>query len=742
MRYRFGVITFLFSMHFVLAAPSAVRALDQGEAETGVIYDAARYRTSGQQFFISDLVGFVDFRQYLTNYGVLEGRLAASDSEQHDGPGSLYKDQLTYERLTLRDFHWGSSVLRASIGDQSFRISNLPVNFSNYFYPTVYFRGLSLGVSNPYVQMEIMGGGMTISRGLLGETFQETGEDVYGVAARAQPSERLTVEGDFFLTNNEKNYNGELITKSNDVYRLAADLRTWSKLYLLGEFMQSFSVDPDSRKVEDIAYRGGAIWRGDQLHLEGNYRYSGPDFHLLGQNYQYDNNVKGFYAAGDYNPWPFLGISGSFDSAEHNLLIDPAKSINESESRSFGLRFYRPPWPSLYWRYYSGDLASRGDFPVAVHGLNQGQYVELSKPFGFVDAYVRYEYFQYDDKVNPGQSYQKSSPLVGVRASFSKFTTYAEAEYDQFSPASQGQGSDGLYVKTGGSYAFSEKLFLYGEVNYRPNGEHFGGQVGINWELPYGFSFRAFGQAQTGKAGVGDFVNDYTSNQVSVRLVKSFSWGEKTAAAGVRSGQEWMGTGSIEGWVFDDKNLNGSIDRDEKGVEGIKVKLEDGSTVTTDKDGRYCFPSVGSGKHVVILDAARIPAAYTFIASETSTVEVKNRGSARVDFPFILGSSIRGRVLAAPKDGNTEVAAKGVPDVLVVLKPGDINTYTDANGGYSFESIVPRQYEISLAQETLPARAEVLSPQAQTVKLTPGDRVDAVEFSLRIRERRVVFEGE
>lgn len=59
-------------------------------------------------------------------------------------------------------------------------------------------------------------------------------------------------------------------------------------------------------------------------------------------------------------------------------------------------------------------------------------------------------------------------------------------------------------------------------------------------------------------------------------------------------------------------------------------------------------------------------------SSETATDEVKHRGSARVDFPFILGANIRGRVLAAPQDGEKADAATGAPDVLVVLKPGVI----------------------------------------------------------------------
>ncbi len=741
MQYRFGVITLFFAILIVFASPCAVPALDQGGVETGVIYDAQRFRTSGEEFFLSDFVGFADFHQNITNYGVLEGRTAWSESEQHDGAGSLSKDMQTYERLSFRDFHWGSSVLQASVGDQSFQIGNLPVHFSNTFYPTCFFRGLSLGVSNPYLQMEVVGGGMTLSKGLLGETFQETGEDLYGMVARSQPWERLILEGDFFHTQNEKDYKGNVVTRSNDVYRVAGELQAWSNLYALGEFMQSFSKDPDHKESQDIAYRAGAIWRGDRLRLEGNYHYEGPDFHLLGPIYQTEQNVKGLFAAGDYNPWPFLGVFGSFDSAQNNLVMDPTQSVNESESRSFGLRLYRPPWPTLYWRYYSGDMATRGDFPVAVHGQTQGHFAELSRPFAFMDTYVRYEYFQYDDKVKTGDSYTKNSPLVGIRATRKGITGYAEAEYDQYSPVSQGQGSDGIYVKSGGSYAFSKKLFLYGEVNYRPHGERFGGQIGIDWTLPRGFSLKAFGQMQAGKAGVGDFVNDFASNQVSIRLTKTFSWGEKTVPAGMKSGQEWQGTGSIEGWVFDDKNLNGALDSDEKGVEGVKIRLEDGSTVLTDKEGHYSFPAVGTGKHVVMLDAERIPVAYTFTGAETTTVEVKHRASARVDFPFALGAGIRGRVLEAPKDGEKADAAKGVPDVLVLLKPGDLNTYTDSKGNFSFDGIIPKQYELSLAPDTLPERAEVLQPQTLTVKLTPGDKTNGLQFTIHIKERRVIFEG-
>lgn len=738
---RLGIVAFLLTITLSLATSSTLMALDQGGLETGVIFDALRFRTAGQEFFLSEFAGYADFRQNLTNYGVLEGRLAMSHYYEDDGPGSLMRGEQAFGRLTFRDFHWGRSILQVTAGDQAFQMSKLPVSFTNLFYPALYFRGLSLGATHPCLQLELLGGGMTISKGLLGITFQETGEDVYGIAARTQPTERLALEGNFFQTRNEKDFEGNLVTRSNSVYRAAGALRTWSKLYALGEFMQSFAENPESRKEQDIAYRAGLTWRGERLNLEGNYRFEGRDFHLLGPIYQSDQNVKGFFFAGDYSPWPFLGISGSYDSAKNNLLLDPSKSINESESRSLGVRLYRPPWPTLYWRYYSGDIATRGDFPVAVHGSTQGHYAELSKAFGFLDAYLRYEHFEYDDKVSSKDSYRKSSPLGGIRVSRSKFTAYGEVEYDQFSPATQGSGSNGLYLKSGGSYAISKSLFIFGEVNYRPGSERYGGQLGVDWQLPYGFSLRAFGQAQTGKAGVGDFINNYTTNQICLRLTKTFSWGEKTRSAGMKSGQEWLGTGAIEGWVFDDKNLNGALDRDEKGVDRIKVRLEDGSTVLTDNAGRYYFPSVGAGKHVVMLDAARIPAAYSFVGSENVTVEVKHRGNARVDFPFILGANIRGRVAAARSGGEKTPPAAGVPDVLVVLKPGNLNTYTDNDGYFSFDCIIPGTYEVRLAPDTLPARSEVLPPDNVSVKLSPGEHRHDLLFSIHKRERRVVFEG-
>ena len=298
------------------------------------------------------------------------------------------------------------------MGDQNFQLTEMPLRFSNYFYPTNYFRGFSFQVTHPYVQVQVLTGLVTISKGLLGETFVGVGENLYGFIARSQPWERLILEGDFFLTQHEKDYVGDLVTRLNRVYRLAGQLQVWSQFYLLGEFLQSFSVNPNYKEQPDLAYRAGPIWKGELLNLEANYRYLGPNFHLINQIYLPEQNVKGYYLAGDFKPWPFLGFSGSYDSSRNNLVTEPSSSINETESRSLGMRFYRQPWPTVYCRYYASNIATRGDFPVAVRGSSQGLYGDISKRFDWLEGYTRLRTVSISGSDQPGHQLSEERPAL------------------------------------------------------------------------------------------------------------------------------------------------------------------------------------------------------------------------------------------------------------------------------------------------------------------------------------------
>ncbi|OGP71050.1 MAG: hypothetical protein A2Z73_00275 [Deltaproteobacteria bacterium RBG_13_60_28] len=713
-------------------------ALDQGGGHLGWSYYSLRLRTGGQNINFSETYGFVDFYQKVTNYGVLDGRLVYSHLEEPDLPSDGWRRG--YGRLSLKNYRLGRSTLDVSAGDQTFLWTHLPLRFSNYFYPMTFFRGFDARITHPFLQIEVLGGEVTRSYGLSGETFLGMGESLYGFLARSQPWERWILESGVFLTHNETDYTGKQVTNNNLVYRLGSQLQTWSRLYLLGEFMQSFAEIPSNRKVEDVAYRVGPMWRGERLRLEGNYRYFGPNFHLINQIYQPERAVEGLFLAGDYNPWPFLWLYGSYDSAQTNLLNDVSRSINETTFRSGGVRFYRQPWPSLFYRYTESNLATRGDFPVRVQGQSSTHYGEIIQRLKFMDIYARYTRNQFRDEINPASSYRKDVPLLGARSYHRRFSWYLEGEYDRYSNPKMGRGFDGLYLRAGGNYSFSSNLSLFGELTYRPRSNRYGGQLGINWKLPHGFYLRAYGRMEKATLRAGDILNDFSTNQVTLQISKAFGWGKKTRVAGQMPGQEWLGSGVIEGWVFNDANLNHARDTGEEGVEGVKIRLEDGSTVTTDAQGHYEFPAVAAGKHVVTMDTRRIPASYTFFDSETMAVEVKRRSSARVDFAFGKGAEIRGRVLE-DTDGKGRAApgAKGLPDVLVLLKPGDWNTYTDSEGNFFFEGLAPREYELSVHPETLPAYSRITSSEMPAkVNLKPGEVVRGLNF-LVYHGRPIVF---
>ena len=576
----------------------------------------------------------------------------------------------------MRNYQLGRGQADFWAGDQYTRITHFPIFFSNTFYPYQYFRGFSTRYAHPAFEMELLGGTVTRSWGYYSETFRSLGEQLYGGVLRFQPWDRWSLETAFYQTFNEQGIDGQLATRQNSVYRLGSVLRTWKDLYLAGELMQSFNVQPNYQQVNDFAGRGGAIWQSDRLRLEGNYHYIGPNFHLINNLFFPDPNNKGYFLAGNASPWSWLSVFGSYNSALNNLVPQATTVVSETEFRSAGARFYLPPWPMLYGMYYQSNIGTRGDFPTQVQGQNTGMYVDISKRWQWLEPYARYQSFQFNNQLDAANSYRQQSPIVGVRGYHQKFTWYVEGEYDYYKPAYTGLGYDGFYTRVGGNYYVSDKLYLFGEVSYRPNSSKVGGQFGINYRLPREFHLQAYGRIEQGTQGPGDFANAFVSNQVTLQLTKAFNWGKKSQVAGVKPGQEWLGSGSIEGYVFNDENYNKIREPGEPGVAGVKVKLADGTTVTTDENGYYKFPAVAAGTTTVILETRRIPAAYTFLGDETSTLQIQRRAQARVDFPFVRGVSIKGRVLAVSVS-SSQGSGQGLADVLVIAQPGNHNTYTD-----------------------------------------------------------------
>ena len=69
----------------------------------------------------------------------------------------------------------------------------------------------------------------------------------------------------------------------------------------------------------------------------------------------------------------------------------------------------------------------------------------------------------------------------------------------------------------------------------------------------------------------------------------------------------------ILGRVYSDANLNGQFDRDERGLPGVRLYLNNGQSVITDSEGLYNFPVVNEGAQVISLDPVTLPKGYALV---------------------------------------------------------------------------------------------------------------------------------
>jgi uncharacterized repeat protein (TIGR01451 family) len=64
----------------------------------------------------------------------------------------------------------------------------------------------------------------------------------------------------------------------------------------------------------------------------------------------------------------------------------------------------------------------------------------------------------------------------------------------------------------------------------------------------------------------------------------------------------------ITGRVFLDAARSDHFTRGDRGIAGVRVYMEDGTAALTDAEGRFSFPAVRPGMHVLRVDSATLPA--------------------------------------------------------------------------------------------------------------------------------------
>lgn len=98
-------------------------------------------------------------------------------------------------------------------------------------------------------------------------------------------------------------------------------------------------------------------------------------------------------------------------------------------------------------------------------------------------------------------------------------------------------------------------------------------------------------------------------------------------SAGLRN-PDAAGAGSISGVVYFDGNRDGERQIEEGGASNVEVFLDQRFRAVTDKDGRFEFPLVSTGKHQLTLKLETIPLPWGMTTEDGTRIDVPLRGVA------------------------------------------------------------------------------------------------------------------
>jgi hypothetical protein len=87
----------------------------------------------------------------------------------------------------------------------------------------------------------------------------------------------------------------------------------------------------------------------------------------------------------------------------------------------------------------------------------------------------------------------------------------------------------------------------------------------------------------------------------------------------------------VGGVLFLDANENGRLDAGEVGAHNVIVLLDGRFTARTDAEGRFEFPSVAPGSHLVTVVPDNVALPWVVPSNGRFDIQVRERDLARVD---------------------------------------------------------------------------------------------------------------
>lgn len=693
----------------------------------------------------------LDFFQKILNYGNIVGLFDGAVDERNFKASHWF---LEWQNISLK-----KGRLSLKLGDNNFQFSNLGYRFSNYFPSYNFIRGGYLAYEQQKFGLTFFTGRVARLSGLFGSIYDLTSQTASGFLGRVSPSSKVFLGFGYLHSENERGWSGEPLTKINDLVLLESEIKLSPSLKILGEAQVSSAVPADvEQRTTGSSLRFGPLLDLGRFTFELNYRRVSGDFRSLNSEYFFGRDQEGLYTSWHYQTRKGFYLFGAADYFHDNVDGRPELNTTDFYRINSGFSVFWPRWPDLTFRLdFSAARSRSGNHRNQV---SPGFYLQLSKRLDRFFPYLRIHYQKLNDLIQNRNDFSYPSFYLGLSYNFrSSSYILLEAEntrrYDYLQNRTMTLNRYRLVSYSPflwlmdfyGELAYSNYKFEYPYYNTSRRIEAL---LGLSRQLPWKMKIRVDLRASW------PVDSDLPANYwLTFKMDKRFDWGQAPSFQGRAAGPEISGFGRIEGSIFSDENLNGVYDRGEKLLPGVEIRLEDGSQAVSDENGKFVFPRVVEGLHTLEVDLRRIPAEYYLLTPEKQTVVVAKRRVYQFNMALVEGANVKGRVfLDVNKNGFYDEEDQLLKDVLVILKPvhsensprlagqlqaEEINTYTDENGQFRFENILPGSYELSVEEETLPTRAKLLTDLPIKLDLKPGKEVK--DLSIILQPKPIIFTG-
>lgn len=192
------------------------------------------------------------------------------------------------------------------------------------------------------------------------------------------------------------------------------------------------------------------------------------------------------------------------------------------------------------------------------------------------------------------------------------------------------------------------------------------------------------------------------------------------------------GLGVLTGRVFFDKNRDGIRQDDEPGVNTVRVSISGTPLgLRVDRDGRFTIQNMREGLYSVVVDRRSLPLGLVVPDDVAARATIAAGHITHLEIPIIASGQVRG-ALFLDENGNSEIdpGETRVEGMYITLEATDENSdvfepvtqFSASFGQYSFENLVPGEYELSVNFKGV--------VQTQKVILAEDDLFQIVPFGL------------